>query len=241
MASDPEDLAPGVTIIRNVTSWALTRHGDGAHAVIVAPGGAFHFLAIEHEGHEVARRLASALDVTAHVLEYRTITTPPDQAGFREALTAIWTTPGGLEGIVAPLLPSLREDAAAALADVRARHERVAMLGFSAGARLTVEALRSASPPDAAVLVYPPPLPDLDVAPDGAPPVITVMAADDPLTTAGAEAIHRSWRAADRPSELHLFAEGGHGFGTNPTGGPVDAWLDLVVRWLDHQGFGRDR
>jgi dienelactone hydrolase len=239
LASEPEDFAPGVTIIRNVTSWALTRHGEGAHAVIVAPGGAFHFLAIEHEGHEVARRLVSTLDVSAYVLEYRTIATPADQAGFRDALTAIWTAPGGLEGVVAPLLPSLREDAAAALADVRSRHERVAMLGFSAGARLTVEALRSPSPPDAAVLVYPPPLPDLDAAPHGAPPVVTVMAADDPLTTAGAEAIHRTWRAAGRSSELHLFADGGHGFGTNPTGGPVDAWLDLVSTWLRHQGFGR--
>ena len=236
--ADPEELAPGVTIIRNVTSWSLTRHGEGADAVIVAPGGAFHFLAIEHEGHEVARRLVAALGVTAYVLEYRTIATPADHAGFLEALSAIWTAPGGLEAVVEPLLPSLREDAAAALADARARHERVALFGFSAGARLTVEALRSSSPPDAAVLVYPPPIPDLDGALEGAPPIITVMAADDPLTTHGAEVLHRTWRAAGASSELHLFAEGGHGFGTNPTGGPVDAWLDLVTRWLAAQGLG---
>ena len=225
-----EDLAPGVRIVRNVTSPALHRHGDGRAGLIVSPGGAFHFLAIEHEGHEVARRLVERLDVTAYVLQYRTIATPDDRAGFRAALGAIWTTPGGLDGVVQPLLPSLREDGAWALADVRARHHRVAMLGFSAGGRLTHEVVRSTSPPDAAAFVYPPPL---DVVAVPSVPIFTVMAADDPLSTTGAEALHREWRAAGASSELHLFAEGGHGFGTNPTGKPVDRWLDLVGEWLE--------
>ncbi|HYD10165.1 MAG TPA: dienelactone hydrolase family protein, partial [Acidimicrobiales bacterium] len=222
----PEDFAPGVTIVRNVTEPFLTRHGDGDgdDAVIVVPGGAYHFLAIEHEGHEVARRLVERLGVTAYVLAYRTVETPVDEEGFRAALAAIWTSGGGLDAVSERVLPSLREDGSWALADVRPRHRRVAMLGFSAGARLTVEALLSASPPDAAALVYPPPLPDLPV-PSPPPPIITVMAADDPLTTVGAEALHRAWRAAGASSELHLFATGGHGFGTNRTGHAVDAWL----------------
>ena len=229
-ASEPEDFAPGVRIVRNVTSAALHAHGDGRAGLIVAPGGAFHFLAIEHEGHEVARRLAARLDATAYVLQYRTIPTPEDDAGFRAALGAIWTAPGGLEGVAAPLLPSLLEDGTWALTDVRSRHERVAMIGFSAGARLTHEVVQSSSRPDAAAFVYPPPL---DVTAVPSVPIFTVMAADDPLSTAGAEALHHAWRVAGASSELHLFAEGGHGFGTNPTGKPVDRWLELLGDWLE--------
>jgi dienelactone hydrolase len=229
-----EELAPGVTIVRNVTSWALTRHGDGADAVIVAPGGAFHFLSIEHEGHEVARRLVASLGVTAYVLEYRTLTTPADAEGFRAALARIYTE--GIDAVMAPAIPAACEDGIAAVADVRTRHDRVALLGFSAGARLALEALWHGAALDAIALVYPPPV----VVPAGATPVpaFTLMAADDPLTTAGAQAVHDAWRAGGASSELHLFAEGGHGFGTNPTGKPVDRWLDLLTDWLGAQGFG---
>lgn len=48
-------------------------------AVIVCPGGAWHFLAIEHEGTEVARWLA-VRGVAAFVLRYRLIRTGKDLA-----------------------------------------------------------------------------------------------------------------------------------------------------------------
>ena len=231
--AEPEELFPGVTIVRNITSWSLTAHGDGRSAVIVAPGGAFHFLAIEHEGHEVARRLVAALDVTAYVIEYRTIETPVDADGFAAVLARL-STPD-IHALMAPAIRPAGEDGLAAIADVRTRHERVAIVGFSAGARLTLEAMALGATLDAAALVYPPPVGDVTAVRDA--PMFTLMAADDPLTTAGAVAVHDAWRAAGGSSELHLFAEGGHGFGTNATGKPVDRWLDLLVDWLGAQGF----
>ena len=46
-------------------------------AVVVCPGGGYHVLAIDHEGHDVARWL-NAKGIAAVVLEYRLIPTPDD-------------------------------------------------------------------------------------------------------------------------------------------------------------------
>ena len=50
------------------------------------------------------------------------------------------------------------------------------------------------------------------------------------------EGLHADWTAADRPSELHAFARGGHGFGMVKQGLPSDAWTDLFQAWLDDLG-----
>jgi hypothetical protein len=46
------------------------------------------------------------------------------------------------------------------------------------------------------------------------------------------EGLHADWSAADRPSELHVFAQGGHGFGMVRQGLPSDRWTDLFLDWL---------
>src|SRR5215472_947815 len=76
-----------IRIIRNVVWPTLTvylpdpRIATGT-GIVVAPGGAFHFLAIDHEGHDVARWLVER-GVAAFVLRYRVIPTPADDEGFR--------------------------------------------------------------------------------------------------------------------------------------------------------------
>ncbi len=41
-------------------------------------------------------------------------------------------------------------------------------------------------------------------------------------------------RSAGVPVDLHVFAEGGHGFGLRYVGDkPVAAWPDLLLRWTD--------
>ena len=50
------------------------------------------------------------------------------------------------------------------------------------------------------------------------------------------EGLHADWTAADRPSELHVFARGGHGFGMVKQGLPSDSWTDLFQAWLDDLG-----
>ncbi len=67
----------GLPVVRNVIQPSLTvYHPVAANgtAVIVCPGGAFHFLAIEHEGRQVASWLA-AQGITTGILRYRLIQT----------------------------------------------------------------------------------------------------------------------------------------------------------------------
>jgi len=72
-------LPPGLKVVRNVTQPSLTVYSAGpakanGTAVIICPGGAWHFLSIDKEGTEVACWLA-AHGVTAFVLRYRLLRT----------------------------------------------------------------------------------------------------------------------------------------------------------------------
>ena len=59
-------------------SWPC-RPGRFLPSAVIAPGGAFHFLMIDHEGYEMARWLAER-GVTAFVLKYRLGRTPDADA-----------------------------------------------------------------------------------------------------------------------------------------------------------------
>src|SRR5262249_51902690 len=71
-----------------------------------------------------------------------------------------------------------------------------------------------------------------------APPLFTVIAEDDRLLFKVVEGLYADWSNADRPTELHIFARGGHGFGMIRQGLPVDRWIDLYRDWLVDRGLG---
>ena len=113
---------------------------------------------------------------------------------------------------------------------------RIVMVGFSAGALITVQAAvanDAEERPNLAVVVYGGAL-DHPV-PNDAPPAMFVAAADDPLC-GHVLAVHTAWRAAGRAAELHLYEQGGHGFGIVARGLPVDTWPDRMWTWLESHG-----
>jgi acetyl esterase/lipase len=138
--------------VRNVTVPTLTpvlpdpAKATGA-AVVVAPGGAFMLLAMDHEGWSVARWLADH-GIAAFVLKYRLNQTPADTAQASAYMGKRMAD--SLRDPNAP--PSISEpratlDALAALKLVRANAGkwgidagRVGMIGFSAGAMTTLNA-----------------------------------------------------------------------------------------------------
>jgi len=72
------------------------------------------------------------------------------------------------------------------------------------------------------------------------PPTWLCLAADDdvvePLPNAGA--YYTALRRADIPAEIHVFENGGHGFGiANAKDKPVAAWPELLARWARSHGF----
>jgi acetyl esterase/lipase len=257
--TDQEMILDGIRIVRNVSVpslevFAPTGPANGT-AVIVAPGGAYHLLAVDHEGTEVAGWLA-AQGVTAFVLRYRIAPTPTDDVEMvafqRELDNRIRTAPprpgGGVSlGAAADRAKALGdEDGRQAIRFLRGHAaawginpQRVGIVGFSAGGSVAMEsalAPQAAARPDFAAPIYPP-LPESLEVPAGAPPLFLAHALDDPaLPPTGTVAIWQAWHAAGIPAELHLFRSGGHGFGMHRLGLASDAWITLFQTWL--RGLG---
>jgi len=220
-------------------------------SMVVAPGGAFHFLMIDHEGYDMARWLTS-LGVTAFVLKYRVAKTPDrdeDLPAFRNDLQAKLAQAGPLAERP-PMMAAARllgeEDGRQAIRWVRENaarwnldRGRIGIAGYSAGGGVsmgTAMQYDAVSRPDYVVGVYPAYRTDLTVPAD-APPLFVAVAADDPFFGGGELGIIKSWIAAKRPVELHLFEQGGHGFGMYPKETTSTGWFDEFVRWLDMHGM----
>ncbi|WP_157099149.1 alpha/beta hydrolase [Novosphingobium rosa] len=231
--------------VRNIQQATLLpflppRHLATGEAVIVAPGGGFLGLAIQDEGYDVARALA-ARGIAAFVLKYRVLPTPADFGTFMREMIA------GRSGKPTTIRPpedtpdfSL-QDARAALVYVRAHGDdwgidksRVGMMGFSAGAFLTISAALKLPASERPVFIAPiyPKMVARDVPAD-APPMFVAIADDDFLMAPGTLGLIESWHKAHRPVEFHLFQTGHHGFGLGAPGTTTAGWLDSFVRWLD--------
>lgn len=194
-------------------------------AVVVAPGGGFTILAIEHEGRDVARWL-NARGITAFVLRYR-VGLETREASQKAAIE---------DGLLA--MKTVRERAAEWNIDPR----RIGVMGFSAGGYLTVgvaTSYTSESRPDFAIPIYAVAPEGYRVPADGPPLFIAVAFDDNERMTGTALALLENWKKAKLPAELHVFADGGHGFGMNKKGKASDMWLDLLEKWLARQGLLR--
>ncbi|NUR45990.1 MAG: alpha/beta hydrolase [Sphingomonas sp.] len=233
----------GKDFARNVTVATLTPFlPDPAKAtgtaVIVAPGGGFRSLSMENEGSDVARALA-AKGVAAFVLKYRLNQTPPTMAGFEQSMAAMFAGTGRPPSDSWDLAPQLA-DSRAAFALLRKRAAewhvdpaRIGMVGFSAGAMLTLQtALQPPQTKPAFIGIIYGPLQPVTVPAD-APPMFVALAADDPLFGGRGMGLIESWTAAKRPVEFHLYEQGGHGFGMYPKETTSTGWFEAFVRWLD--------
>ena len=133
---------------------------------------------------------------------------------------------------------------------------RVGVLGFSAGGHLSaaisnhyerrlyapIDAADNLScRPDFSVVVYPGYLAlseqDYAANPDiqptaNTPPTFIVQAEDDPVHVENAVVYFLQLKNAKAPAELHVYAQGGHGYGLRPTELPVTGWPRLVETWL---------
>ena len=210
-----------------------------APAVVVFPGGGYKILAIDLEGTEVCDWLNS-IGVTCVLVKYRVPDTgpyPKSAAALQDAQRAV--------GMV-------RQHAAEWGIDPK----RVGVLGFSAGAHLSAalsthfdkrlyDAVDAADQlscrPDFAVIVYPGYLaladqnmatnPEIKPTAD-TPPSFIVQAEDDPVHVENATNYFLQLKQAKVPAELHVYSEGGHGYGLRRTELPVTTWPKNAEVWL---------
>ena len=245
----------GSMFARNVTEATLTPFlpapgtASGA-AVIVAPGGGFRTLSMENEGWDVARALAKR-GVAAFVLKYRLNQTPADLQEFARPALPTGAPPrpprASPDRAAAGMTPQIA-DARAAFELVRSRAtewnvdpDRIGMIGFSAGAMLTMTTALTDPRADPAFLgdIYGP-LSAVEV-PANAPPLFVALAADDPLFPQTDFGLIQSWRAAERPVEFHYYEQGGHGFGMYPKDTTSTGWFEAFVSWLEMHGMTRPK
>jgi acetyl esterase/lipase len=253
----PDGIAKGTTFLRNISEPTLTvfRPAEvtaNGEAVIVVPGGGWTINAWTHEGLDVAGWL-TGLGYTAFLLKYRVQATDPDPVAFAamaaatdRALTAIASSakPRAIADLISTesylqARAACADDGRRAIEIVRAEADRfgirtdtLGMIGFSAGAFLAVDI---AVDPRAPQLAFIAPIYGGETrgapVPDDAPPLFTAVAQDDVLVKI-VEGLHSDWSDANRSSELHEFARGGHGFGMIEQGLPSDRWTDLFLAWL---------
>lgn len=237
----------GSVFARNVTEATLTpflpdpAKATGA-AVIIAPGGGFRTLSMENEGWDMARQMADK-GVAAFVLKYRLNQTPASLEEFSKPSGPAPSATSPTRPWVVPADAPQIADANAAFALVRANAakwhvdpDRIGMVGFSAGARLTLwTALQSAEAKPAFLGYVYAPLTAVDV-PANAPPLFVALAADDGLIAPDFGLI-ANWRKAGRPVELHLYEQGGHGFGMYQKPTTSTGWFNAFVKWIEMRGY----
>lgn len=245
--------------ITNVTKPTLTvfrpsTAKNTGTAVIICPGGGYWNLAWDLEGEEVAAWL-NTVGVTGVVLKYRV----PRRPGQPERLPA----PGPL--LDAQRAVSLVRSRAAEWNIDRDRVGILGFsagghLAFATATHFDRRAYDAVDTvdqiscrPDFAVAVYPGYMIEQGTAgvetnrnllapyiriPKDTPPVFLVHASDDPV--AGSEnsaVLYLALKQAGVPSELHVFARGGHGFGVRANGLPCSTWTDRAVAWLKTIGL----
>lgn len=245
-----DKLIAGRRVIRlgNVTRPQIAVYRPAAErangtAVVICPGGGHHILAYDLEGTEIAAWL-NQHGVTGIVLKYRV----PFRDKERRWIAAV-------------------QDAQRAMSLVRANADqwqlspdRIGMIGFSAGgetAALTslflddrqyesVDEIDSQpSRSNFTMLVYPGGLTDggqpklrdhIQVAAE-APPMFFVHAFDDRVSVLNSLILASELKQAGVPAELHVYPDGGHGYGMRPTDQRITRWPEQATGWLKTLGM----
>jgi acetyl esterase/lipase len=235
----------GEHVVSNVNSPSITAYlpkrdkGTGA-AVIVIPGGGHVELWMDHEGANVATFLADH-GVGAYVLKYRLARAPG----------STYTVEGDALADVQRAIRVVRSRAAQWKVDP----DRIGVMGFSAGGELAALAgaryddgaenssdrvERMSSKPRFQALIYPSIPQGLTPGPDAPPAFLLCGSIDQATPSSGLAELYEAFRRAGAHAELHIYDGVGHGFGLRPgNSGPVAAWPQRVLEWLDQLGISK--
>ncbi len=242
-----------------LTIWKAPADKWNGAAVVICPGGGYGFLAVDHEGKQVAEFL-NTLGVTAIMLKYR----------------------------LAPRYhhPAPMQDVQRAIRSVRAKAEelkidpkRIGVMGFSAGGHLASTAAthfdggndkgdaidKQSSRPDFAILCYPvitftdptthsgsrrnllgeKPDPELvkfysteTQITDKTPPTFLFHTNEDTgVPPENSILFYVGLRKAKVPAELHIYEKGAHGVGLASKDPVLSTWSGRLADWLKVRGY----
>lgn len=220
-----------VTDVSDPTITIYRAEKPSGTCVIVAPGGGYMFLSYATEGTQVCEWLNS-IGATAVLLKYRCPTRDDARTWEKPAADA------------RRALEIVRQHAAEWEIDPG----RVGLLGFSAGGNLLgrVACDAGGSRPDFGVMIYGGGFLDQNdktrfrndfSVPADAPPMFFAVAHDDKANPIEATMLYLEYKKRGIPAELHIFAQGGHGFGMRKTGHPIDGWPQRCAEWMRSMGW----
>ena len=259
-----EGAAPGALGNEDADRPTLTLYranGRGAGtAVIVAPGGGYGALAMNHEGRQVANWLNS-VGVTAFVLKYRLGPKyrHPIEIGDAQRAIRLVRTRAQEFGVLPDRIGILGFSAGGHLAATAATH-------FDKGNASSADAIeRAGSRPDFAILGYPvisfdpaithagslrnllgdAPDPalvkllsnELQVTPETPPTFLFHTNADTGVVAENSIRFYLALRQAKVPAELHVFENGPHGVGLAMNDPALSAWPTLLANWMRGRGL----
>ena len=238
---------PPVTRVIKITQPTMTVHladKPNGSAVLILPGGGFIKVVPDKEGTEAADWL-NKHGVSAFVLSYRTKNNAKD-SGWAKAL----------------------QDSQRALSLIRSKasdwglkKDRIGLLGFSAGGQVAARHLCSKGKiaydkiddidevshrPDFALLIYPWNVYDVQrkaliqgvQVPKDCPPTYIAHTDDDRSSSLGAVLFYVKLKQFGISSELHVYGNGGHGYGMRPVNGSqIASWTDHAAHWIGTRGF----
>ena len=255
----PGALGTAETDIPTLTAYRAPRATNGT-AVVIAPGGGYQNLAMEHEGRQFAYWF-NAMGVTAFVLKYRLGPKYHHPIELGDAQRAIRTV-------------------RARAKEFNVMPDRIGMMGFSAGGHLTSTAgthfdsgttdatdpiERVSSRPDFLILGYPvvsfdaaithagslrnllgenpdPKLVedlsnDLRVTAQTPPTFIFHTTNDNAVPVENSVRFYLALRKAKVPVEMHLFESGPHGVGMALNDPSLSQWPQLLMTWMRTRGL----
>ncbi len=238
---------PPISRIEKITQPTLDvflAENPNGTGVLILPGGGFRYVVPDLEGAEAAKAL-NPLGISVFVLRYRTST---------EATNA-WKKP--------------LQDSQRAMRYLRAHADKfhlnkdhIGLLGFSAGGQVAaihatqqdasyegkddVDALSFR--PNFLLLIYPWRIYDANQSKlidsihptKSVPPTFIVHTHDDQSTSIGAALFYIELKKLDVPAELHIYFNGGHGYGVRPRkDSAIGTWQDRSIEWLQLRKLAR--
>jgi acetyl esterase/lipase len=243
----------------SLTTYLPTGKKTGT-AVIVCPGGGYRGLAMDHEGHQVARWLNS-LGVAAFVLKYRlgpNYHHPIELGDAQRAIRMVRTRASSI-GVDPSRIGIMGFSAGGHLASTAATH----FDNGNAGAADPID--RAGSRPDFAILGYPVisftteythrgskqnllgDHPDaelvkllsneLQVTPQTPPTFLFHTNADTGVPPENSVLFYLALRKAGVPAEMHIYEKGPHGVGLAPTDATLGTWPHRLADWLRTRGL----
>ena len=233
-------------------------------SIVILPGGGFTHLAIDKEGHDIARWLNSQ-GIAGIVVKYRVYHA---ENQYYVSQTAI---PDTLRAI-----RMVRHQAT----KWNLNPDKIGAMGFSAGGYLTAasgtmfdrkfggveDAIQKLScRPDFIAPIYPltnledrvaskPQFMERMLGPNSTPsqvtafspldnvtadtpPTFLVHAHDDNLSSSNSAKFYLALLEAGVSTELHIYSSGGHGYGIRQRGLPISSWRGQFLEWLTANGF----